>query len=250
MYPTAPIRLRASDLPGFSSAVSSSVPAEGNPTLAGEDAAVNGTTPEAEDIDAWAWWRRDDVNGTYTHLSTGLDSLASVLKTQGPFTGVIGFSQGGAAAAMLASLLEPEREAAFGKLASGGGILYPTSFLNTQGEYDSQDAEGQKERIEEKKKIHPPLKFAVSYSGFAAPNPIYAAFYDPPLTTPMLHFIGSLDTVVEESRSLRLVQACGGGDKAANRAVYHPGGHFLPAQKQFLNVLVGFLKEILGEGDS
>ncbi|KAK4941651.1 hypothetical protein LTR66_014784, partial [Elasticomyces elasticus] len=94
--------------------------------------------------------------------------------------------------------------------------------------------------------IHPPLKFAVSYSGFgASTNPLYKAFYEPKISTPMLHFIGSVDTVVEEARSLRLVDACVDGRKEG-RLVYHPGGHFLPSsQKTYVAALISFIRDVV-----
>lgn len=217
-YPTAPIRLAPADIP-FAAAPSS---ADGG----GE-----------EESDAWAWWRRkgDKEPFTYEGLDLGLGHLAAVLKTEGPFDGVVGFSQGGACAGLLASLLEPGRREAFEKLYPSGGMRFPESF-----EADTGYVEGT---------IHPPLKFAVSYSGFAARGvETYRGFYEPKICTPMLHFLGSLDTVVEEARSLALVEAC---EKSEGRVVYHPGGHFLPSsQKAYVAALVGFIKEALHEAET
>jgi predicted esterase len=125
---------------------------------------------------------------------------------------VLGFSQGAAAAAMVASLLEDRRAAAFG---ADGGEQCPASFVGSL-----------------------PLRFAVCYSGFCAPRPRYRAFYEPPIATPVLHFIGSLDGVVEEGRSLELVRAC-----ENPRVVYHPGGHFVPIGKDMVGQLVAFIRE-------
>jgi predicted esterase len=204
-YPTAPIRLAPADVP-FAA-----------PNVDGEES------------DAWAWWRRkgDGIPYTYEGLETGLAHIAHVLKTEGPFDGVIGFSQGGAAAAMVASLLEPDRRKAFEAASSEGGMPFPESFEGT---------------------IHPPMKFAVSYSGFAATDtPLYKGFYKPKIRTPILHFLGSLDTVVSESRSLALAGAC---EDSENRVVYHPGGHFLPSsQKAYVSALIGFMKEVLHAAD-
>lgn len=217
-YPTAPIRLPKADIPTF-----------------------GGTKPESEDTtngaeddsDAWGWWRRkgEAEPFTYEGIELGLARIAEVLKSEGPFDGIIGFSQGGAAAGMVASLLESGRRKAFESAQGKGGMGYPESFEN-----DTSFVEGI---------IHPTLKFAVSYSGFAAStNPLYQAFYEPQISTPMLHFIGSVDTVVEEKRSLRLVDACVDGRKEG-RLVYHPGGHFLPgAQRQYVAALISFIKEV------
>lgn len=225
VYPTAPIRLTPADESFLA----------GSTGKDGGDSNASREEDGDQAIDAWAWWRRKGTGEPYTYegIEQGLAHIASVLKDQGPFDGVIGFSQGGAAAAMLASLLEPNRRAAFEAQYPAGGMRYPESF-----EAETGYVEGA---------IHPPLKFAVSYSGFAArgKNP-YHAFYEPKIKTPVLHFLGSQDVVVEEARSLALVEACERSDDRF--VVYHPGGHFLPStQKASVNALIGFIKEVLWE---
>ncbi|KAF1941573.1 FSH1-domain-containing protein [Clathrospora elynae] len=228
VYPTAPIRLTPAD----ESFLAGSTGKDG-------EGKGGGDNKEEQEIDAWAWWRRkgDAEPYTYEGLELGLSHIASVLKAQGPFDGVVGFSQGGAAAAMVASLLEPGRREAFEKQYKDGGMRYPESF-----EADTGYMEGS---------VHAPLKFAVSYSGFAArgKNP-YHAFYEPRIATPILHFLGTQDVVVEEARSLALVKACTHSED--KYVVYHPGGHFLPStQKASVNALIGFIKEVLqGEEES
>jgi len=214
-YPTAPIRLAPADIPF---AV---------PQSSGEKEGGEGGDGEQE-MDAWAWWRRKGEGEPYVYegIEEGFGRIAEVLKAEGPFDGVVGFSQGGAMAAMVASLLEPGRKEAFEKRYEVGGLKYPESFI-ADGGY-----------------IHPQLKFAVSYSGFA---PIgvdtYRGFYEPKIATPMLHFLGTLDATVEEKRSLALVDAC---EKSEGRVVYHPGGHFVPSsQKAYVSALIGFIREVL-----
>lgn len=219
VYPTAPLKLSVSDIPGYD---------------------VDGAGSSAsEEPDAYAWWRRkgDGEPFRYEGMEMGFERVAEVMSAEGPFDGAIGFSQGAALAGMLASVLEDGRREAFEKAQSKGGMRYPESFERDTGFLTDV--------------IHPPLKFAVSYSGFgAATNDLYQAFYEPKITTPMLHFIGSVDTVVEEARSLRLVDAClasKGVEGGVARVVYHPGGHFLPSsQKQYVGALVAFIREIVG----
>ena len=215
-YPTAPLRLSPAD----------------ESFLADTAAAADG-----EELDAWAWWRRkaaapNSTGPAYTYdgLDVGLAHMAQVLRDEGPFDGVVGFSQGGACAGMLAAVLEPGRAEAFEALRrEGKGVAFPEAFAGDEP-------------------VHPPLKFAVSYSGFAplGEHP-YRAFYEPKIKTPVLHFLGSLDAVVEEKRSLALAEAC---EVSEGRIVYHPGGHFLPStQKASVNALIGFIKEVLHEAE-
>ena len=156
-------------------------------------------------------------------MEKGFSTVSAMLSSEGPFDGVIGFSQGAALAAMTASLLEGQsRKDAFAKAEqkSKYAISFPSSFESL---------------------AHPPMKFCIAYCGFRAPGERYRAFYEEPdIHTPTCHFIGSLDTVVEESRTQALVDACGG--TAKTQIVTHPGGHFVPSGKEFLNAAAHFIQ--------
>ncbi|PLN79926.1 serine hydrolase FSH [Aspergillus taichungensis] len=173
----------------------------------------------------WAWWQSESIDGVYPGLETGLETLASVLKEEGPFDGAIGFSQGAAVAAMVASLLEGNREDAFSNSERDGGIAYPTAFSTLD---------------------HSPLKFVISISGYAAPHRGYHAFYHPQIRTPILHILGSSDTVVEEHASMKLVESCQGEeDGIPPLVIYHPGGHVIPSGKRELASIAYFIKSKL-----
>ncbi|KAF8419647.1 dihydrofolate reductase [Tirmania nivea] len=209
VYPTGPILLRMDDLPTWNS-IATTTPAD----LATAPPAPAGASNEGRDgQDYFAWWRRNEALETYTGLpSPCLDYLYDFISKEGPFDGVLGFSQGAAAAGVLASLLEPVRRSA---------PALPNDW--------PQPPESQ-----------PQLAFAICYSGFKAPYKQYDLIYEPKIETPVMHFIGSLDTVVDKERSLALARAC---RKA--KLVYHPGGHFLPGGKAFLGAVVGFIVECL-----
>lgn len=215
-YPTGPIRLDPADIPGY--------------------------TPPSEDqgqdeskLEAYAWYRRavpkhPDDPVEYIGLDAGLEAVATILRDEGPFDGVIGFSQGASMAAMVASLLEPGRRDVFSSFTAKEPlqIPFPASF--------------EPENI----KNHPPLKFALCYSGFRAPGPRYRAFYEnPKIQTPILHVLGSMDAVVEEARSRALIEACAGDPEKDGNVVFHPGGHFLPSQRPYLDAAVRFVKKVL-----
>lgn len=117
------------------------------------------------------------VDGLCRGLEGSLHAIATALKTPGPFDGIVGFSEAAAAAAMVASLLEDKHEHAFEQMWQRGGIAYPTAFASLR---------------------HPPLRFIlVSFSGYAASHEAYRAFYNHTIQTPTLHFIGSMDSVVD-----------------------------------------------------
>ncbi|KAG5926777.1 hypothetical protein E4U42_002971, partial [Claviceps africana] len=82
------------------------------------------------------------------------------------------------------------------------------------------------------------VRFAVSYSGFWAPVAALQFLYEPRIETPMMHYLGSLDTVVEEGRSHALVDRC-----VDATTVVHPGGHHVPVAKEWVMPLAAFIKQ-------
>lgn len=115
-----------------------------------------------------------------------MSMLKSLLEREGPFDGVMGFSQGGCLAAILASCLERHNP-----------------LLST---------------------THPPLKFAIVFSGFKSRFKVHDYIYHPEIKTPILHVIGQNDTIVSPERSQDLVTVC-----ANATTLYHPGSHFVPS---------------------
>ncbi|KAI5286767.1 hypothetical protein KEM54_006532 [Ascosphaera aggregata] len=219
--PSAPIPLFPEDVPGFQK-------------LQGDESGNDVVTPAADrEPQMFAWWKHSpgDFDGLYMGLEDSIEFVADLARKEGPFDGIIAFSQGASFAAMLASLLEPNRKAAFDHFQKTPaenvctGIPFPDAF----------------EKI-----AHPPLKFAVCYSGFAAPGARYRAFYNlPKIHTPLLHVVGSLDAIVDEGRTRSLIQACEEDADKKGRVVRHPGGHFLPSQRPYMDGTLQFIKEIL-----
>ena len=176
----------------------------------------------------------------YEGLEAGLGVIAERIREEGPFDGVVGFSQGGCAAGMVAALLEGRgRREGFEVARKDGGIEYPESFL--------ERAEGEgKEGLGGERFVQEPLKFAVAYGGFRAPGEKYVGFYEPRIRTPVLSVLGAVDVVVEEKKAMTLVEAC---EEGTRKVVVHPGGHFVPSQKPWLDAVVGFIQECVeGKG--
>lgn len=199
IYPTGPNRLLPSDAPGFKS---SSAESQG-----GDDPISPEDLP-----DTWGWFRKDDATNTYRLFDEGMAVIADAIRAAGGIDGVCGFSQGGAMTGFIAAALEPSRPVPEGH----------------QGDWARKLREANGGR---------PVKFAVSYSGFYAAVDALQWLYEPKITTPTLHYIGSLDTVVEESRSRGLVDRC--EDPVV---VVHPGGHHVPVSKEWVMPLAGFIK--------
>ncbi|WFD18542.1 dihydrofolate reductase [Malassezia caprae] len=134
-----------------------------------------------------AWWMSREEG--YVGWDSAIKSLAQLSREQGPFDGVIGFSQGGCAAAVVAAAIErPE--------------LLPKHLEAIQTT---------------------PLKFMISVSGFRPQDPTFDALFSAPLQTPSLIIYGQNDSIVQPERTQTLIDLC-----AHARVVQHPGEHYLP----------------------
>ncbi|KAJ2399970.1 hypothetical protein GGI23_002329 [Coemansia sp. RSA 2559] len=102
-------------------------------------------------------------------VDTSIEYLDGVLDKQGPFDGILGFSQGGLMAAVMCSVLEHRQSA-----GSNG---------------------------------HPPFRFAIICSGYMLQDSEWQHLYERPLSTPSLHLYGVLDPMIRLSRSMALQQA-------------------------------------------
>ncbi|KAH0336904.1 FSH1-domain-containing protein, partial [Aureobasidium melanogenum] len=167
--------------------------------------------------DANGWWKLRERGQLQEGVDVGIDQVAKVLKEFGPMDGVMGFSQGAALAAMVVSLLEPGREEAFGKVQ--GGMKYPQEIKELQ---------------------HPPLRFGVCFSGLLNKHEAYTAFYEPKIHTPILHVLGSMDTIVEESESLALAERCADGGKGM--VIRHAGTHTVPTSDRDIAAVIQFIR--------
>lgn len=147
---------------------------------------------------AYAWWEADHETKDFEGFEKTVAFLKDILEKDGPFDGVMGFSQGGGLAGMLASLLER-----------------PNSFMETR---------------------HPPLKFAVVFSGFRGLFPKYDALYSPKIKTPTLHVIGDRDPIVTAERSMALVDCC-----VNPKIITHPGSHFVPSAAIYKSQVLDFI---------
>lgn len=207
VFPTAPHRLRASDIPGY-------VPGEGE-----ED-------DDDDEGDNWAWFRKDEATGAYRGFEAGMRAIAAAIADAGGVDGVVGFSQGGATAALVAAALEhPLRQP-------------PTDGPSPSATTAGEEADWSWVDALRAANGGRPLRYCVSYSGFYAPLEALRWLYEPAIATPTLHFNGSLDTVVEEWRSRGLIDRC-----RDPQVVVHPGGHYVPVAKDWAMALVGWLRQ-------
>ncbi|KAI9309576.1 serine hydrolase FSH [Cunninghamella echinulata] len=164
----------------------------------------------------YCWWyplryKKLLSDGTSPGFAESLAYIKQILLEQGPFDGILGFSQGGCMAAILTQLLENR-------------TIFPHWI---EPEFQ-----------------HPPLKFSIFVSAFIphqqeAFKPLF--MQQKKNKSPTLHIIGELDTVVLPESSVNLSFCF--QDPVLFK---HPGGHFVPsselAQKKLESFLYPFKK--------
>ncbi|KAJ5915555.1 hypothetical protein N7466_011488 [Penicillium verhagenii] len=165
---------------------------------------ANPDHPHPETNTSWAWAcggpEKDQASG---YVET-IRYLLGVVEEYGPFIGIVGFSTGAAIAAAITSILE--------KRESLDGVPFEIT--------------------------HPPLQFAVCFSGFRLEDEFYDCIYSPKIRTPVLHVMGNLDMMVEPARTKRLALSC------ANSSVYaFSGSHYIPRSDEFVRVLSEFVEK-------
>ncbi|KLO09457.1 hypothetical protein SCHPADRAFT_943633 [Schizopora paradoxa] len=157
---------------------------------------------------AWYFHLRDAQD--VWAVSQSLVYIRNFIEKEGPFQGAMGYSQGGAMAALLAGSLEnPEHMPHF------KGIK------------------------------HPPLEFLITFSSFIIPN---VGFEVPKnMRTPTLVVLGLTDTVVLPEHTLAFSkQFC----KPNMRLEVHTGGHYVPRQSQWRTFLIELLGAFAKSPDS
>lgn len=149
----------------------------------------------------FGWWLKS-TQDEYELTQSTKDYLKKFILSNGPFHGIIGFSQGAALGGYLCTNINE--------------ILHLT------------------------KEEQPDLEFFINFSGFRMHPEIFQQQYNQnPINIPSLHIIGELDTVVEESRVIKLFESC---TKDSRTLLKHSGGHFVPNSKNFVTKVINWIQ--------
>lgn len=173
------------------------------------------------------WWQHRSP-GNYEGFPSAFQYVVDYVKQNGPYDGIIGFSQGAAMAAMaLNELIKTENI----KIA-----VFFSGFVFTQAvnpEDDMANLNYQHEQIAE-------------YATKVVLNPEYAAYFSVPnpLHCKVVNIYGSADMVVPAIRSKYLSTLY---PESSLTQFEHDGGHFIPNKKPFLNPIVDIFKDVLEE---
>lgn len=182
--------------------------------------------------DMRAWFDLRIVQNPPTGIHRSLDLLAATLKREGPFDGIVAFSQGTVVGAMVASLLQGDvrRRAYEAALEQSGDILdYPESFLGIR---------------------HPPLKFALFYASRVGTGDYSGWMYHHPrIETPFCHFYGEWDPMVSYEERDAVLERVRGNEEAM--VVSHGGGHFVPTDCRSIETACDFVRRYMcGAGEA
>jgi hypothetical protein len=152
----------------------------------------------------YSWWITNTKTSHHDGFEETINRFGKVLESQGPFVGVIGFSQGGAAAVALTSLIEQKRH----------------------------------HRLTGIKEItHPPFKFCLLYAGFPMRfEKEYSFLYEPKVHTPILQIMGRRDTMISFDRMQRLGALC-----ASYEEVFWDGPHTIPRSEAMTQLALNFV---------
>ncbi|KAJ1916827.1 hypothetical protein H4219_003560 [Mycoemilia scoparia] len=157
---------------------------------------VNGFKGErAQENMPFNWWRTIRIPAIqYIGIEDSIEYVKSIIKEQGPFVGVMGFSQGAALGAIMCALFSSPN------LELKDGLGYNGDGVNN-------------------------FKFGVFFGGYRTEDKggIWSHIFDNPCDVPSLHVYGSSDTTVSPQRSQTLIKCF------KNPTVFeHPGAHFIP----------------------
>lgn len=168
------------------------------PDGASDDVVASGVS------DVLTWVHSDPAKGDYEVLPSTLKYLHQYVVDNGPFEGLIGFSQG----------------------AGVGGYLM-TDFNGLLGLTPDQQ---------------PAFKFFIAFSGFKFQLTRYQKQYaDHPISVPSLHVQGELDTVTESEKVQALYEAC---TPETRTFLKHAGGHYVPNSRGFSKKVVAWLEQV------
>ncbi|KAJ2521135.1 hypothetical protein H4217_001587 [Coemansia sp. RSA 1939] len=151
---------------------------------------------------AW-WWSRKSKTVEYRGLEQSLEQVGRVLNEQGPFDGILGFSQGACLAIIIAALLG-------GRAEHGPGFGIEVT--------------------------HPPIKFLVLAGAFLLSEPGYKYLYAEKINVPSFHMSGEYDTVIprDEARAASSI--------FESPVLFDfVGGHFIPQTPQCASAMAAFV---------
>ncbi|KAJ2301054.1 Ovarian cancer-associated protein 2 [Coemansia sp. RSA 2706] len=159
--------------------------------------------PAADDGPSAAWWNRS--GRPWAEIKQSVRFLRQTMHEQGPFDGILGFSQGSGMAAILMALIQAAH-------------TQSTAFFGNDAELAA---------LVDELAACPPPKFAMLFAGFYPDLPQFDALIKGPagpIAVPSLHMVGEKDAIVPMERGKLLASQA----FVDATLLTHEGGHFVP----------------------
>ncbi|GEQ72456.1 hypothetical protein JCM33374_g6143 [Metschnikowia sp. JCM 33374] len=177
----------------------------------------------AKDVNR-CWWLKSSSND-YVGFEDAMKYIVKHLEENGPYDGIIGFSQGAAMSAIVANSIE--------KLVPKNGplgiavLFSPFAFTVP------------KNTNEEMAQLNSEITDLKEYTSRVDLNPLYKTYFEPQSSpsTKMVAVYGTEDAVVPPVRTEYLCSLY-----PEIEIVKHDGGHYMPNKKSFLNPIVELFK--------
>ncbi|KAJ1892387.1 Ovarian cancer-associated protein 2 [Kickxella alabastrina] len=187
-----------------------------NETVNPTNNASNDGAKNNEEESSLAWWNQsEDSDRVWQEIRASIRAVAQVIRDEGPFDGIVGFSQGAGMAAILCALAQL---ASVAKNSSNPGLAL---------EKMSEDVRAAVADLG----LSQGFGFGLFFAGFYPGMPQFAEIMQRAgkLELRSMHVMGEADAIVSPERGAELAH------KAFCRAVtaYHPGGHFMPSNAEW-----------------
>lgn len=147
-----------------------------------------------------------EMEGSFVGLESSLEFIGSMLEDEAPVHAIMGFSQGAGLAGMLCALLQTDQKEHVLR------NLMPANIVTPQA--------------------------GVIFSGFKARFSQYDSIYKNGINVPILHVVGTGDSLVRTERSQALIHLCTGA-----KILTHEGGHNIPKGDDDTTEIAHFIRE-------
>ena len=171
------------------------------------------------------WWLHT-ARDEYESFDDSVAHVINHIQQNGPYDGIIGFSQGAAMSAIIANSIE--------KLVPGHGPFAITVAFSPFAFTVPKNAG------DEMSKLNSEIKDLEEYKSRVELNPRFSKYFVPEASTKTVAVYGTEDAVVPPVRTEYLCSLY-----PQIEIVKHDGGHYMPNKKLFLNPIVELFKDAL-----
>lgn len=176
------------------------------------------------------WWSHKSNPCRYEHFDEALAYVVNYIKENGPYDGIIGFSQGAAMAAIVANSI--------GELLPSHGNFKVAVIISGFAFVEPKNPEDDRE------KLNSEITEVLEYIKKVTPVPGYEKYFQPPKDsfTSVVLIYGANDAAVPTIRSRHLESLY---DPKILKSFVHDGGHLVPNKKQFLAPVIDQIEAAL-----